>query len=324
MKRSLLALCLISFAARAELKERIAAVVNGQPITLSEVEERVGPELARVMQIPDEATRSRDKKSLLCQGLEQLADEKLIESEAHTIGADVSEDEVQRGLEQLARQSNMEVPEFREALGAQGISWETARETVRRQQLMGQVLRFKVKPRKITDEEVQTAYAAMAKDPEYEVRARHIFVATPERSTPAFVATARKKAEDALRRVRSGETFALVAREMSDGPTAREGGDLGYFKKGLMLPAIEQAAFSLKPGEISPLIRTSSGFHIVMVEDRRAIPPKPLADLKEEIRNRLANESIFKERENYIGSLRKTAQIDEKLCTAAPGPTASR
>jgi peptidyl-prolyl cis-trans isomerase SurA len=153
----------------------------------------------------------------------------------------------------------------------------------------------------------------VAKAPEYEVRARHIFVATPERATPGFVATARKKAEDALQRVKSGETFAIVAREMSDGPTAREGGDLGYFKKGLMLPAIEQAAFALKPGEISPLIKTSSGFHIVMVEDRRAIPPKPLPEVKEDIRNQLANESIFKERENYVASLRKTAQIDEKL-----------
>src|SRR3954471_14534114 len=315
MKRSLLALCLISFAARAELKERIAAVVNGQPITLSEVEERVGPELTRAMQNPDQRARVHDKASLLHQGLEQLIDEKLIESEAHTIGADVSEDEVQRGLEQLARQSSMEVPEFRDALEQQGISWETARDTVRRQQLMGQVLRFKVKPRKITDEEVQMAYAAIAKDPEYEVRARHIFVATPERSTAEFINKARKKAEDALRRVQSGETFALVAREMSDGPTAREGGDLGYFKKGLMLPAIEQAAFSLKPGEISPLIKTSSGYHIVLVEDRRAIPPKPLPEVKEDIRNRLANESIFKERENYVGSLRKIAQIDEKLET---------
>ena len=323
MKRILIPVALLcATAARAEIKERIAAIVNGQPITLSEVEERVGPELARVQQISDETARARDKSSLLHQGLEQLIDEKLIESEAHTIGADVSEDEVQRGLEQLARQSSMEVPEFKEALEQQGISWETARETVRRQQLMGQVLRFKIKPRKITDEEVQTAYAAIAKDPEYEVRARHIFVATPERATPASVAAAHKKAEDAMRRVKAGETFALVAREMSDGPTAREGGDLGYFKKGLMLPAIEQAAFSLKPGQISPLIKTSSGYHIVLVEDRRAIPPKPLPEVKEEIRNRLANESIFKEQKNYVASLRKTAQIDEKLET--PGPVSSR
>jgi peptidyl-prolyl cis-trans isomerase SurA len=319
MKRIVFPVVLLcATAVRAEIKERIAAIVNGQPITLSEVEERVGPELARLKEMPDEAARARDTASLLHQGLEQLIDEKLIESEAHTIGADVTEEEVQRGLEQLARQSNMEVPEFREALEQQGISWDTARETVRRQQLMGQVIRFRVKPRKITDEEVQTAYAAMAKDPEYEVRARHIFVATPERATPAFVATARKKAEEAMRRVKSGETFAVVAREMSDGPTAREGGDLGYFKKGLMLPAIEQAAFSLKPGQISPLIKTSSGFHIVLVEDRRAIPPKPLPEMKEDIRNHLANESVFKEQKNYVASLRKTAQIDEKLETTGP------
>ena len=196
MKRIVFPVALLcATAVRAEIKERIAAIVNGQPITLSEVEERVGPELARVQQqVSDEAARAHNRACLLHQGLEQLIDEKLIESEAHTIGADVTEEEVQRGLEQLARQSNMEVPEFRDALEQQGISWDTARETVRRQQLMAQVIRFRVKPRKITDEEVQTAYATMAKDPEYEVRARHIFIATPERATPAFVAAARKKA----------------------------------------------------------------------------------------------------------------------------------
>ena len=100
---------------------------------------------------------------------------------------------------------------------------------------------------------------------------------------------------------------------MSEGPTAKQGGDLGYFRRGLMLPAIEQAAFSLKPGEVSQIVKTSSGFHIVMAEDRRPIPPKPLAEVKEEIRNRLANDSVFKERENYLATLRKTAQIDVKL-----------
>ena len=307
MKRLVLSsMLLCAAAARAEIKERIAAVVNGQPILLSDVEERVGPELARVMQQAAGAHRDKERADLLHRGLTELVDEKLIESEASSLGLTVSEEELQRALEQLARQQGMEVADFRQALEQQGIAWESARDTA-------EVLRFKVKARKVSDEEVQSAYATEAQNAQHEVRARHIFVPVPQNASAAQQAAAQARAERALQRVKAGETFALVAREMSEGPTAKQGGDLGYFRRGLMLPAIEQAAFSLKPGEVSPVIRTSSGYHLVLVEDRRAIPPKPLADVKEEIRNRLGSDSVFKERENYLATLRKTAQIDEKL-----------
>jgi peptidyl-prolyl cis-trans isomerase SurA len=313
MKRLVLSVLLCAAAARAEIKERIAAVVNGQPILLSDVEDRVGPELARVMQQPVGPQRDKDRTGLLRRGLTELVDEKLIESEAQTLGLTVSEEELQRALEQLARQQSMELADFRQALEQQGVPWDAARDAVRRQTLMAEVLRYKVKARKVSDEEVQAAYATEAQNAQYEVRARHIFVPLPQGATAAQQAAAQARAEQALRRVKAGETFALVARELSDGPTAKQGGDLGYFRHGLMLPAIEQAAFSLKPGEVSPVIRTSSGFHLVTVEDRRAIPAKPLADVKEELRSRLASDSVFKERENYLATLRKTAQIDEKL-----------
>ena len=127
---------------------------------------------------------------------------------------------------------------------------------------------------------------------------------------------ARAKADAALRRIREGESFAKVARDVSDGPTAKEGGDLGYFRRGQMLAELEQAAFALQPGEISSLIRVTGnhgGFHLVTVEDRRQIAARPLAEVQEEIRNRIAGESVMKEREHYLAQLRKTAQVDEKL-----------
>ena len=312
MKR-LLVICLLATSVKAEIKDRIAAVVNGQPITLSDLEERLAPELARAPAGPA-GVAQRDK--VLRTGLEAMIDERLVESEANSLGIDISDEEVTHFVEQLAKQNNLDMQQFRAALTQQGISMETVRESLKRQQLMLRLLQYKVKPRKVSDEEVQAAYASMNKDLEYEVRARDIFILSPDSATPAQQAAAKAKAERALRRIKEGESFAKVARDMSEGPGAAEGGDLGYFGRGQMLQAIEDVAFGLQPGEVSGLVRTSGdhgGWHIVTVEDRRKMAPRPLSQVQEEIRSCLAQDSIMKEREHYLQQLRKTAQVDEKL-----------
>ena len=312
MKRLLL-LMMVGFAARAEIKDRIAAVVNGQAITLSDLEERMAPEMARLPQGPAGAAQ---RQKALKQGLEQMIDERLVESEATALGIEITDDEVTHLVEQLAKQNNLDMTQFREALAQQGISMDTVRDSLKRQQLTLRLLQYKVKPRKVTDEEVQAAYATMNKEGDVEVRARDIFIAAPDRADAGLLATAKVKAESALRRIRQGETFAKVARDLSEGPSAAEGGDLGYFGRGQMLQAIEEAAFSLQPGQVSGLIRTTGehgGYHLVMVEDKRKVAPKPLSAVQEEIRNRLSGDSVVKEREHYLQQLRKTAQVDEKL-----------
>lgn len=313
MTRLVLLCCLFAASARAELKDRIAAVVNGQAITLSEVEERVSPELSR---LPAGPAGKASRQKLLKQGLQMMIDERLVESEATALGIDISDDELNHLIEQLAKQNNLDVAQFRSALAQQGIAFDTVKESLKRQQLTARLLQYRVKPRKVTDAEVQAAYANMNKEGDIEVRARDIFIAAPDGADQGVMATAKVKAESALRRVRSGETFAKVARDLSEGPSAAEGGDLGYFARGQMLKEIEDVAFALRPGQVSGLVRTGGehgGYHLVFVEDRRKIAPKPLAAVQEEIRNRLANESLVKEREHYLEQLRKTAQVDEKL-----------
>src|SRR5437762_14050505 len=100
MRRLLTILALLPLTAGAEIKERIAAVVNGQPVTLSEVEERVGPELARTAPGP---AGEAQRKELLHRGLEQLIDERLVESEASSLGLDIPEEELQHLIAQLAK-----------------------------------------------------------------------------------------------------------------------------------------------------------------------------------------------------------------------------
>ena len=312
MKRLLL-ICMIAGAARAEIKDRIAAVVNGQAITLSDLEDRVNPELARLPPGPAGAgQREKVRKS----GLELMIDERLVESEATSLGIDITDEEVTHLIEQLAKQNNLDMTQFRAALVQQNILIETIREQLKRQQLTLRLLQYKVKPRKVTDEEVQAAYANQNKEGELEVRARDLFIAAPDIAPDADQEKAKARAKVALDRILAGESFAKVARDLSEGPSAAEGGDLGYFSRGQMLQAIEDAAFALQPGKVSGLIRTTGehgGYHIVMVEDRRKLAPKPLSAVQEEIRNRLANESVLKEREHYLQQIRKTAQVDEKL-----------
>jgi peptidyl-prolyl cis-trans isomerase SurA len=313
MKRALLLMCLIASSVRAEIKDRIAAVVNGQAITLSDLQERMAPELSRV---PPGPAGTGQREKLLKQGLEQMIDERLVESEATSLGIDITDDEVNHLVETLAKQNNMDLPQFRAALLQQGINFDTVRDALKRQQLTMRLLQYKVKPRKVTDEEVQAAYASMNKEGDVEVRARDIFIPAPDGASQAQREVAKTRAETALRRVHAGESFAKVARDVSEGPSAAEGGDLGYFGRGQMLEAIEDAAFSLQPGKVSGLIFTvgdHGGYHIVWVEDRRKVTPKPLSAVQEEIRSRLANESVFKEREHYLQQLRKIAQVDEKL-----------
>ena len=311
--KHLLLICIVAGAARAEVKDRIAAVVNGQAITLSDLEERLSPELARV---PPGPAGMGQRQKILKTALGQMIDERLVESEATALGIDITDDEVTHLIEALAKQNNLDMTQFRAALAQQNIAVESIREQLKRQQLTLRLLQYKVKPRKVTDEEVQAAYANQNKDGELEVRARDIFIAAPDGVEGEALAKAKAKATAAHTRALAGESFAKIARDFSEGPSAAEGGDLGYFGRGQMLQAIEEAAFVLQPGQVSSLIRTTGehgGFHIVMVEDRRKLAPKPLASVQEEIRGRLANESIMKEREHYLQQLRKTAQVDEKL-----------
>ncbi|HET8677287.1 MAG TPA: peptidylprolyl isomerase, partial [Blastocatellia bacterium] len=116
---------------------------------------------------------------------------------------------------------------------------------------------------------------------------------------------ARKKAESILARVRKGEDFAKLASEFNPDATKETGGDLDYFSRGRMLPEFEQAAFALKPGEVSDLVETQYGFHIIKVEDRRLAPvddpmtqQQILAKLQPEL-DKLAESSNIKVAEDF-------------------------
>ncbi len=133
-----------------------------------------------------------------------------------------------------------------------------------------------------------------------EVKARHILVALGATPTAEEKEAARAKAEEALKKARTGEDFEKLSREYSEPKTAETGGDLGWFGKGDMVPAFERAAFALKPGEISDVVETRFGYHVIKVEDRRR---KTLEEVRPEIVKALEAPLKRQAEERYIENM---------------------
>jgi len=137
----------------------------------------------------------------------------------------------------------------------------------------------------VTEKEVQSFYEynnEAYRQPE-QVKARHILFKIGEGALKEAEDEVRKVAKEVLAKAHQGKDFATLAKEHSEGPTKSKGGDLGYFKRGQMTPPFEEAAFKLKKGEISDLVRTEFGYHIIKVEDIKEATTKTLEDVRDEI-----------------------------------------
>jgi peptidyl-prolyl cis-trans isomerase D len=152
------------------------------------------------------------------------------------------------------------------------------------------------------------------------VRARHILVRVVQGATPEVEDSARARTEAILERVRGGEDFAKVAQEESDDPgTAAKGGDLGFFARGQMVPEFEQAAFSLEPGTLSGVIRSSFGFHILRVEERQAAELVPYEEVREELARDLVTQRLATER-----AVRLASELEQAVAAGSSLEAAAR
>lgn len=169
----------------------------------------------------------------------------------------------------------------------------------------------------VGEEEVKKAYDTgikMYTEPE-QVHALHVLVKVTESAPAADVETAKKKAMDALAKISKGDDFGAVAKEYSDDAMSKEkGGDLGFFRKGIMVPKFEEAAFSMKPGEYSKEpVRSPFGFHVIKVVEHKAERVKPFDEVKDQIVESLKNRNMFKARRELVDQLKAAAKIEKLI-----------
>jgi peptidyl-prolyl cis-trans isomerase SurA len=301
--------------------DRVAAVVNGDPVTLSELEERAGFEWRRVQSLRPGEERDQARAKALRNAFDQLVSERLLEAEAKEQGVEAADAQVDAAVEDIKRKNHLDDEQLDRALQEQGLDRPTFRRQLKRDIEAFRILETKVKTRiKVTDEDVKSWYQAHPKEfaGEERVRVRHIFLPLPAGASPADEAAARAQGELVRDRLLGGEDFAAVARQVSRGPSAAEGGDLGFLKRGTIQPELETAAFALKTKEISKVIKTAAGFHILQVVERSSAGPQPFDTVKEAIRDRLVNERVETQRVQYLADLRKGAVVDVRLPELKP------
>ncbi len=262
-------------AARAPLStrgvalDRVVAVVNDGVVLESElqsateeVRERLG---AQNVSLPADAV-------LRSQVLERLVLEEIQAQRAERAGISASDEQVNQALEEIARRNGIAFAELPAQLARQGVVYAEYRSQLRReiqrQMLRGRdvVQRISIAPRELDqylEQQQNTATAAS----EYNVS--HILIALAADAPPAAAAEAGRRAQDVVTRARNGEDFAQLAVTYSASQTALEGGSLGW-RKGPELPTfLADVVAQLKPGEVSDVLQTATGFHVVRLNDKR-------------------------------------------------------
>ncbi len=143
------------------------------------------------------------------------------------------------------------------------------------------------------------------------IRASHILCGVDPKATDAEKKKAREKAEALLKEIKAGKDFAELAKNNSTCPSKAQGGDLGFFGKGQMVPAFENAAFALKPGEVSNVVETQFGYHIIKVTDKKEAGVAKFDEVKNRIESYLKNTKIQKGVMDYVAKLKEKAKIEK-------------
>jgi peptidyl-prolyl cis-trans isomerase SurA len=253
---------------RDQFMDRIVAVVGEDVITQRELVSRI--ESTR-QQLAQRGAAMPGRDALVRQVMERMVLERVQLQEAQRVGITIDEPTLNRTMENIAAENGLTLFQLRSALEAEGIDFSAFRQQIRDELTIAQLRRRQVDNRlRVGEQEIDDLIAAEtgAIDRDVRYRLSHILVALPQGADSATIAAAQQKAESLLVRARAGEDFASLAVNHSDAPDALEGGDLGWRGAGDVPTLFARSAVLMRPGEITPVLRSPNGFHIVKLVDR--------------------------------------------------------
>jgi peptidyl-prolyl cis-trans isomerase C len=303
-------------AQAAKMAKDTVAVVNGVAIKQKDLDRSVDQTRRRFVQM-GRKLEGKELKNVKDKVLDTLIDRELLYQESEKEGINIHKAEVDKEIKGLQKKFS-DKKAFANALKAVNLSEAELEDQIKHQLAIKELIDKKIASKvKITNKEAKAFYD---KHPEYfkqpeEVRASHILVKVPSDADKKKVADAKKKMEAVQTRLKKGEDFSKVAKEVSEGPSSKKGGDLGFFKRGQMVKPFEDAAFALKPGQTSDIIRTRYGFHIIKVTDKKPASVTPFKDVEDKIKTYLKQKKVQEDVQVLVANLKKKAKIEKITMT---------
>jgi len=248
----------------------VIAVVNDEALTQYDLDEQKRNILE---QMKTQKVTPPPNDVLEKQLLERLITQRALMQYAKETGVRVDDVQVERTIQRVAQENKMTPDEFRRAVEREGMTYAKYREEIR-----GEILLQRLRDREVdskinvSDAEVDNFLATTAAQSggESEYRLAHILVFVPEQSSPEQIEAKRRRADDALKQITGGAAFSQVAAGFSDAPDALKGGDLGWRSPARLPTVFAEPVRNMKPGEVSGILRSPAGFHIVKVEEVRS------------------------------------------------------
>lgn len=318
-------LIIVPHTAAAAVVEQLIAVVNGEPYTLSNLSVYAKTKMGRAFPSGDLNQINASDREVL----EQFVTDKMLEVEVREAGISISDDEINRYIEQVKKSNNLTDEDLKVALGRDGVTLANYRASVKAEMEKSEIIDRQVRRKvNITDEDVERYYKLNSKNYRGNERARirHILLPLAESAPAEQVQTAMAKGKDLYQRIASGEDFAVLAREYSEGAGRNDGGEIGWVNRGTLIPGIEEVAFQkLKVGQVSEPFRTSMGVHIVKLEGREDGGVAPLSAVAPRIKEELLNKALQERFARWLkADLRRKHKVDIKVANVVFKPEDSK
>jgi peptidyl-prolyl cis-trans isomerase C len=291
--------------------DSVAVTINGVNINESQIEAQIKAQLDKMGgQLPPQFIQQY-KNQIRQQILERMVIEQLLDEKAEANNIVITEEDVIAHFKESGAQQQppLSLEDIKALMEARGQSFEEAKQRMQKglayQKIMEAEWGDKIN---VTEDEARKYYSENVENME-QVRASHILI-KPDTTDPntdpnQAKANAQKKAQALLEQIKAGADLAELAKNSSDCPSAAQGGDLGFFTRGRMMPPFEKTAFTLKVGQVSDLVETQFGYHIIKVTDHK----DTFEQFKDQIAETLTEKKQSDFAKSYIDSLKADANI---------------